>query len=136
MESKTTRHGRLVAHLRSNVIAYLALFFAFGGGTALAATSIGSAQLAPIDVHSHTVTVPHDSSGYAYATCPKGQKLIGEAAYWQDSFTGNDDDPMWGSSFVVSQSGGTLHPVGYMAEGRNQTGASQKFTVQISCLTG
>jgi len=131
----SSRLTRAVAHVRNNVVAYLALFFALGGGTAMAAGGVGSSQLAPIDVHTSTVTVPANSAGWTSAKCPAGQKLIAGAAFWAEAFGGNDDDPIYGTQFMVSQSGGHYHPVGYLGAGRNNTGAPQGFSVQITCLT-
>ncbi len=134
-DHRATGCARVIGHLRNNVVAYIAVFFALGGGTAMAAGAVGSSQLAPIDVQTSTVNVPANSAGWTYAKCPAGEKLIGAAASWQLALGGNDDDPIYGTQFMTSVHGGQLHPVGYMAGGRNNTGAAQGFSVQISCLT-
>jgi hypothetical protein len=133
--STTTKRGgiltRSLAHLRSNVVAYLALFFALGGASAMAAGTIGSSQLKPIIVNeSAFVNVPTGTSSPAFMTCPRGHRFISGAAGFVGASSG-DDTRVASTQFV----GAPGHqPTGYLAYGYNNTGTTRQFYVQVACL--
>jgi hypothetical protein len=109
--------ARITAHLRSNVIAYLALFLALGGASALAAGKLNGKQIKPRSIpgnrlkpntvtgrqvkESSLATVPKsqlaDSSANADNSAALGGK--GVAEFGSGVVNGGIDSPQNGASF-------------------------------------
>jgi hypothetical protein len=89
-----TRLGRVSDHLRSNVVGYVALFFALSGSTALALSGSNTVfsddivhdQVYSGDVRNDTLT----GGGLAAADLRKGS--VGSSEVQNDSLTGTDID--------------------------------------------
>jgi hypothetical protein len=131
----TTRRAgiprRLLPHLRRNVVAYLALFFALGSATAMAAGTIGASQLKPLIVRgSNFVSVNPGTSAPASQSCKKGEKFISGAA-WFPGLSSGDETRVESTQFI----GALDHqPTGYLAYGYNNTSEPRLFEVLIACL--
>jgi hypothetical protein len=116
------------AHLRHNLIAYVALFLLLGG-TAYAASKVKAGDLAKIRVRQSKASVAQGAAVTHPTKCRSGERALSGGMKWDgNQFTGN-----------LVQVQGNLQPVKqptkYTATGRVNSGGARTLSVSVVCLT-
>jgi hypothetical protein len=117
--------ARVLAHLRGNVVAYLALFFALGGGVATAAGTIGAREMESIYARQASRDVAAHSMRRLNVSCYRDDDdLLSFNAYWRKF-----------EAIATPITSAVGHPPNRVkAVGLNDTDETQEMVVEILCL--
>ena len=76
-----------------------------------------------------SVSIAKSNSSEARVSCPTGEQAVSGGATW--SKTGDLNETLVYSGPIYNSSSGMA--TGWLARGRNQTGSSQTFVIQVLC---
>jgi hypothetical protein len=119
---------RILLHVRRQAVGYLALLIALSG-TAYAATTVGSKDLAPIKLRARGLNIDAGKAAIVSKKCKQGERALSVGTFWgeQQGGASTTGELLQAEASLTSPDRGT-------ATGRNRSTVRQQFAVQVACL--